>query len=417
MELNYRELFVIVKIAVLLTTLGLQYYLYKILRRPLQTTFTGATALGNLVLSPKHILLAVMIILNLPGIYIAFGGAWPVPNWLAQVSVYPYAVWQISSLVLVAFYFPAQWSYRYVKARRNPAQDTLIQENEMKKKDNDSIDKGRRTLLRTSIMAAPAYVLGASSIAAMQPDDYEIVRKTITIPDLPEKLKGLKIALISDIHSGPYMDKYDMDGYVNVVNSLKPDVILIPGDFVNNDNEQVVPLCDAFQRLQAEYGVYGSLGNHDYFDSADYVANEIQNCGVNLLRNGHSIIEPRGEKFAIIGMEDVHPNDTFDQHFKPAVKGLSPELPHVLMCHKPYYLEHAAGWGVKFMVSGHTHGGQIVLARLFDAVLSPATLVSSYIEGLYTADATQMYITRGIGMVGIPVRINCPPEVTLFTLA
>ena len=89
----------------------------------------------------------------------------------------------------------------------------------------------------------------------------------------------------------------------------------------------------------------------------------------------------------------------------------------MLLCHKPYYLEEAAELGLDLMVSGHTHGGQIVLARIFNTVITPAALISGYIEGLYRLDATQMYITRGIGTVGLPIRVNCPPEITVLTLA
>ncbi len=280
------------------------------------------------------------------------------------------------------------------------------------------VDTGRRDFLRKSVSGLTIISVSGPSLGNISgDDDFEVVHKTVRMPGLPEKLRGLRVAMISDIHSGPYMSRDEIAPFVRRINGLKPDVVLIPGDFVDRENEQAEPVCEALAKLEAAYGVYGSTGNHDYFADADYVSNELQHAGVRMLRNEHAVLDIRGEQLALIGLDDVRSGYPFDTLFKQAVQGLKPTVPNIVLCHKPYYLDQASEWGVDLMVSGHTHGGQVVIARLFGTVITPAALLSGYVEGLYRLDRTQLYVTRGIGTVGLPIRINCPPEITMLTLA
>jgi predicted MPP superfamily phosphohydrolase len=284
-------------------------------------------------------------------------------------------------------------------------------------RERPAVDTGRRDFLRKSVSGLTIISVSGPSLGNISGDEeFEVVNKTVRMPGLPEKLRGFRIAMISDIHSGPYMDYRDIAPYVDRINRLRPDAIVLPGDFVQNRNEEIEPVCDIFRKFEAPYGVYGSTGNHDYFADADHIARELGNAGVTMLRNSHAKIDVKGEELALIGLDDVRSGHPFDALFRQAVEGLKPGTPNVLLCHKPYYLEEASEWGVDLMVSGHTHGGQIVLARVFGTVITPAALISGYVEGLYRLDRTQLYVTRGIGTVGLPVRINCPPEITILTL-
>jgi len=278
-------------------------------------------------------------------------------------------------------------------------------------------NKGRRDFLRHSAAGVSIFVASSPLARAMSFDDeFEVEHKTVRLRRLPEKLKGTKIAMISDIHSGPYMSHQEMLPFMKRIRELKPDVVLIPGDFVDRDIAQADPVCEALRTIEAPYGVYGCTGNHDYYADADYVSNELQNAGVRMLRNEHAVLDIKGEQLALIGVDDIGSEQPFDPAFRQAVQGLKRSIPNILLCHKPYYLDDASEWGVDFMVSGHTHGGQFVLARVLGTVITPAALFSGYIEGLYRRDRSQLYVTRGIGTVGIPVRLNCPPEITLITL-
>jgi uncharacterized protein len=278
------------------------------------------------------------------------------------------------------------------------------------------IDEGRRRFMRNGA-AALAFLSVPNPLGTINgEDEYEIVHKTVKLPRLPRELRGLRVVLVSDIHSGPFMDKAEMDRYVARINKLKPDIVLLPGDFVQSRNEQAEPLCEALARLEARHGVFGCTGNHDHFDDADYISKELEHAGVRMLRDAHARIEVKGRELALIGLDDIGQGARFDPQFRRAVDGLDPRLPNILLCHKPYHLEDASEYGVGLVVSGHTHGGQVVLARAFGVVFSIAMLVSKYVEGLYRVDGTQMYVTRGIGTVAINVRVNCPPEITVLTL-
>jgi uncharacterized protein len=286
---------------------------------------------------------------------------------------------------------------------------------------SSNVDPGRRRALRAALVSAAA-IAGAPALAlggSIDPGDgrdFEVVRARIRIPNLPERLRGLRIAMISDIHSGPYMDKATMDRYVAAINRMRPELILIPGDFVQSRVDEADPLCESLQHLRAEYGVYGCLGNHDFYADGDTVATDLERAGVRMLRNENVSPDPRGERFNLIGIDDVRQRHPFDMLFALASAELRRDTPSLLLCHKPYYFDEAATWGVDLMVSGHTHGGQIVLGRVPGAVVTPAALVSGYVEGAYRRDASQLYVTRGIGVVGLPIRVNCPPEITALTL-
>ncbi|MDX9757617.1 MAG: metallophosphoesterase [Bacteroidota bacterium] len=293
--------------------------------------------------------------------------------------------------------------------------------------DDADIDPGRRRFILRGAAGLTAFSLthalaAANPLASANPlgnvsgdEDYEIVYKTVRIPRMPDELKGLRAVMISDIHAGP-MDKATMDRYVARVNRLKPDIILIPGDFVHNRNEQAEPLCEALSKLESRHGTFGCTGNHDYIADADFVSKELEHAGVRMLRDAHTRIEVKGKELALIGLDDIREEEHFGPRFRAAVDGLDARLPNIVLCHKPYYLEEASEFGVGLMVSGHTHGGQIVAARIFGYPLSLALLFSKYVEGLYRVDRTQMYVTRGIGTTGIHVRVNCPPEITVLTL-
>lgn len=386
------SIFFLIRVASLLAVSAFQYWVWTRIRGRLPEH-------GAAVYRSAAVLFFVM---TLPSVYIALFGSVAIPGMLARILAWGFLLWNsLLAVLLIA-------GPRKRKAEVEPAAaDTAPP---------GTVDTGRRDLLKAG--AAGLTVLTFSNpVGGFSGDgEFEVVNKTVKLRNLPEKLKGFRIAMISDIHSGPFLSEDDIHPYVARINSLKPDVILLPGDFVQSKDEEIEAVCESLRHLSAPYGVYGSTGNHDYFADADHISKELQLAGVTMLRNEHRIIDPYGEKLALIGIDDVRSGYPFHTLFRQASRGLDPSIPNLLLCHKPYYLDEAAELGLDLMVSGHTHGGQIVLARIFNTVITPAALISGYVEGLYQLDATQMYITRGIGMVGLPVRINCPPEITVLTL-
>lgn len=288
----------------------------------------------------------------------------------------------------------------------------------------------RRAFLQTSGLAVGGIILNGSLLAAANGDDDKVVeRVNIRIPNLPEALSGTTIALLSDIHSSVFMSRSRMERYAKILNSLKADLIVLPGDFVNSKVQEVFPFGEAFSGLSAPLGVYGVTGNHDYYTrEIDTITKEIEQAGIRLLRNENLQIEKNGATFRLLGMDDsaiydvqeyVESGKTEKGRIENLVKGVGANEPQIFLCHKPYPFEDYAKLGVDLTLSGHTHGGQIVLGKVDKMNISVASLASTYIAGLYKAHsnpASQMYISRGIGTAGIPIRINCPPEITYITL-
>ena len=399
------DVFLLLKILVFLISCAVQYTAWRVFRASVLRTSRPFT---------RRIAATVFLIFNLPGVYIAVFSRFPVPLVSHYGFASAYVIWQCSGLILLTLAAVRRAAAR--SARRNPVRKGNPGQGLHSSQAGNRIDEGRRKFLVAGSAGLTIFTTAGAVGGVNDSEDFEITRTDIRMPDLPDALIGFTIAMIADLHAGPFMDFETLVRYVPVIQSAKPDMILLPGDFVMNRNEEVDPVCEVVRRLTAPFGVYGCLGNHDFFADPDFIARELSNAGVRMLRDEHFIIDPHGEKLALIGIDDVRRYHPFDKLFAQAVKGLDPSVPNILLCHKPYYLENAASWGVDFMVSGHTHGGQIVLARIFDVVITPAALISGYIDGLYTHDATRMYVTRGIGTVGIPLRINCPPEVSLFRL-
>ena len=374
------------------------------------------------------------LLFNLPFIIasILTGGNFDFPRWIKTIIMGPFYVWQgatlfislwllIGLIIKLPFQIPI-WIMKIFKPIR-------LKLKELKnKKPVQTVDLGRRKFVRYSTMALSAYAFGTAGYGIIKHNAYEIDYKDIKIDNLPNEFKGFTITLLSDIHAGQYMDEHDMKEYADIVNSLNSDIICIPGDFVNFDHLDSHHVANAFRDLKAKYGIYGSLGNHDCFQNPGYVADVLNNeSPIKMMRNRAEIIKIGGKSIYLIGLDDTtHSgvamngvvmewldgiNNYFlehDENYKPSTK--------ILLCHKPYEFDEIAKRKIDLTLSGHTHGGQVVPFKMGKINLSFAAFVSPYIEGLYQKERAQMYVSRGIGTVALPIRVNCPPEITKITL-
>lgn len=284
----------------------------------------------------------------------------------------------------------------------------------------------RRVFLHTSILGMTGLALTSFTKGIAHRDDIEITYRDFAIPNLPKAFEGKTITFLSDIHSGPFMGLRELKKIVAIVNGLQSDIIVIPGDFVTSEPEEVHPFADAMAGLRAPFGVYACTGNHDFYAGVDKVSRGVENIGFRLLRNENTAITIDGQSLWLIGVDD-NDSKTISQyvegkpapHIEAAWRGVPENAASILLCHKPYQFEDFAKTNVGLVLAGHTHGGQIVLARFGQSAIAFSTLASHYVNGLYLPHSnskTQMYISRGIGVVGIPIRLNCPPEITKITL-
>jgi hypothetical protein len=271
----------------------------------------------------------------------------------------------------------------------------------------------RREFLRWSFGAAAASPIGIFTYgAAVGKERHEIVERRVAMPRLSPGLRGLTIVQLTDIHVGNFLKREKLERYVRVVNELRPDVVALTGDFIGS-SPQFIPACAAaLEKLEAREGVFACLGNHDYWVGPHSVTAALKAAGVEVLRNEGRRLLIRGAPLNIAGVDDPwrgHPD------FDLALAGVDPNAPTIMLCHQPDLFPALAQRRVELTLSGHYHGGQVKL-QFFGLAVSPAHLITEFVEGFYRRGPSQLYVSRGIGITGPPVRLNAPPEVTVLRL-
>lgn len=286
----------------------------------------------------------------------------------------------------------------------------------------------RRQFLQTigwSAASVPFVLVGYSAFRTLY--DFEIHRVDVPLAGLPRALNGLTIAQLSDLHAGSFFSDRPMAEAVALTQSLRPDLIVVTGDFVNHDDAEMNLIMPVLQRLNAELGVYGCLGNHDHYARLPDVVRRVRATPIDLLVNTHRTMELDGARLHLIGTD----NTGFSQHFADlpgALDGLAPhpgdEEIRILLAHTPTYWDTHVRRDhpdIDLMMCGHTHGGQVGL-EWGPLRYSIARVAYARWAGLYTEprvgspDPQFLYVNRGIGTVGPPLRLGIRPEITLLTL-
>lgn len=368
-------------------------------------------------------IVSLFIVFNLPLLWIYFY-LWTLTQMPAYLitMVIPFFIWHVATLFIfivlgITALLKLIFKIPYNIALFHPVIKSKV--NDMKESHHyQKFDASRRLFLQKGVIGLSAYSFIGSAAGVVSKDEYDIIYQTITIPNLPDEFKGFTIGMLSDVHSSVFMNKDDMAMYVKATNDLKTDLVVVTGDMVNSQTEEVYPFAEAFSELRAPYGVYGCLGNHDFFaKNVELVSREIDSCGVKLLRNDAVKIQKGNSYLNLIGVDDIGRNTKPEEYISRAMSTVHNEMPKILLCHKPYYIQTAHQFAIDLTLSGHTHGGQIVFATIDRVPISLAALASKYIAGLYSHNGSQLYVNRGLGTVGVPFRINCPPEITVITLA
>lgn len=231
----------------------------------------------------------------------------------------------------------------------------------------------------------------------------------IVLPGLAGSFEGLRLLLITDVHAGPFVGTRVLRETFERLLECRPDAVLLGGDLTGGTARQFTRHREAFAALRAPLGVFAVLGNHDYYeDRPGPLRGMLEACGIGLLTNRWVRLERAGAELALAGVDDLHKGRP---DLDAALAGAP--SPVVLLSHNPDLLFEAARRGVALMLSGHTHGGQVCVPGL------PLMLRQSRYRldgGRYRARGTELVVSRGLGAVGLPVRIGCPPEAVLLTL-
>jgi uncharacterized protein len=269
-----------------------------------------------------------------------------------------------------------------------------------------------------------AAATGAAAIAGdsilWEPNRPRIVRQDFSLPRWPERLNGFTIALLSDFHYDPYFSVHPLHVSIPLVNALRPHLIVLTGDFVTmpmigNDAaaaSAAEPCASILRQMTAPHGLWAVLGNHDVNTDPGHVTRALLSEGIHVLANHSVAIERDGARFWLAGVNDVL-SRTADL---PETLGSIPAGEAVvLLAHEPDYADYASRFPIDLQLSGHSHGGQVRIPLLPPLYL-PA-LAKKYVLGTYQVGPLPLYTNAGLGTVGVPVRLNCPPEITLLTLS
>jgi len=264
----------------------------------------------------------------------------------------------------------------------------------------------RRAVLKGALVASAGSLAGVGAYGyAYERHALEITRATVPVARLPPALSGFRVGLITDIHRSLFVSHDDVTRAVAGLMAEKPDLIILGGDYVTwGDRAFVQPSAEALAPLDAPYGVFGILGNHD--DDHDMPAALGRN-GVQVLKDSRTRLTVKNETVDLVGIRFWTKRQS---DIAALMRGAAPMT--ILLAHDPRRLTEAAALNVPLVLSGHTHGGQIVLP-LLGAV---AAQKFPTIAGIGRRDRSTLFVSRGVGTIYLPVRINCPPEVAVLTL-
>jgi uncharacterized protein len=264
----------------------------------------------------------------------------------------------------------------------------------------------RRTVLKTLLATGVGAATGTAAYGFLYGrHDLTITRANLSVRALPAALDGLRIGLLTDIHRSALVPHEDVARAVALMMEQKPDMVVLGGDYVTwGDRAFVGPVADALSPLSAPNGVFAILGNHD--DDHDMPA-ALSRSGIQVLKDARSRLTVRGETIDLAGIRFWTKRQ---MDIAPILRGSAPTT--ILLAHDPRRIAEASALNVPLVLSGHTHGGQVVLPVLgaWAAQKFPVA------EGILTRGATTMFVSRGVGTIYVPVRVNCPPEVAVLTL-
>lgn len=256
-----------------------------------------------------------------------------------------------------------------------------------------------------------ALTLGQAARAALsEPFLLTIEHHPIYLSKLPKAFDGFRVVHLSDFHHSSFTSSEQIKRAVETANRLKPDIIALTGDYISHDRQYAAPCAELLGRLRARYGVYAVLGNHDHWTDAALITDLFRAEGITVLVNQGMRFELGGEAFWLAGVDDTMVGL---EDLSLALAGARETEMKLLLAHNPIILRRAARASVDLVLSGHTHGGQVKLRSEHTVSGKPRR---RRVRGLGRQGDTQIYVTRGLGTVVLPIRYGCPPEVSLLEL-
>jgi len=270
----------------------------------------------------------------------------------------------------------------------------------------------RRRFLQTASLFSLSSISSDSTYQTLTNEEIEVSSHVLRLRNLPRPFEGLKLVHLTDIHHSKFVSFNDVFRMVELSNQQNPDVVVLTGDYVTWSRKFIPPVAEALKALKSRFGVYAVLGNHDVRVNASEVTRSLERSQINVLRNASAKIDLKGESLWIAGVDEYMYGQS---DIAKAIRNVPRSQPKILLAHNPEIMQDASRHGIDFVLAGHTHGGQIKIPymRSLNVVTQPGRQI---LEGFVRKGPTQMYISRGLGKVVVPVRILCPPEIPVFRL-
>jgi predicted MPP superfamily phosphohydrolase len=271
----------------------------------------------------------------------------------------------------------------------------------------------RRNFLQAAGAGLCLAPVAATAFGIITRNRFQVSEVHIPVPNLAKDLDGLKIVQLSDIHLSPFLSERELARAIDMANETRAQIALVTGDLITRRGDPLDACLGQLARLRADAGVLGCLGNHEiYTESEDYVTVQGRRLGIEFLRQ-----EARGLRFsgAAINIAGVDYQRKRYPYLKGAEKLVAPGTLNILLSHNPDVFPVAARQGFDVTIAGHTHGGQVDF-ELLHQHMNVARYFTPYVRGLYREGKSFVYVSSGVGTIGVPVRIGAPPEISLIRL-
>jgi len=239
----------------------------------------------------------------------------------------------------------------------------------------------------------------------------EVNKIEIRLVNLPSEFEGFSIVQLSDFHHGKFISLKYIKKCLKLAAELRPDILALTGDYVDTEEDYIVPLAESLKPYATSIPTYAVLGNHEYWADAKFIAEKLKSAGVNVLLNQNVPLQRNGARIWLLGIDDV------EGDFRPrtAVRGINKDEVKILLAHNPCSIDSAVKNEIDLLLCGHTHGGQITLPLLGPIFLN-GTNGKRYPSGLFQVEKTQMYVSKGLGVSILPLRFRTRPEITYFKI-
>jgi len=367
-------------------------------------------------------LAAVFAIFNLPWLFVASralsGSMWGVGR-IPYLG--PWIAWQILGWIFCALLAAYIIGKAVVRGGRELGA-VLLGAGSTAQRQHEPLPAPGSPLSRRRFLARATYAYAGASAtlatygiwsASRLPD---LTRRTLEFPTLPLGLDGLTLLHLSDLHAGIHLGEDRMQEIVRRVNALQPDLIVQTGDMIDISPSYIPAYVRAFRELRAPLGVVTVLGNHDRYTGEREVIRGCREAGQVFVQNECHLVERGGATLALLGIDDPHnwsADDPQPADVAAALRAAPTEAFKILLAHRPGAWDTAVPRGIPLTLAGHIHGGQLYIPGIG---WSPGRLITKYVMGHFQRGNSQLYVSRGIGVVGVPIRVFAPPEIELFTL-